>query len=81
MMRTVYSGNYLAHIGNLQGLLYAVHSDSDISVIGGTTVVGKGDMIGARLIVPLSQEEGFYQSLTRRPRLQAFRRECRLRRG
>jgi hemolysin activation/secretion protein len=61
---TVYSGNYLAHIGKLQGLLYAVHSDSDISVIGGTTVVGKGDMIGARLILPLSQEEGFYQSLT-----------------
>ncbi|HEY4276097.1 MAG TPA: ShlB/FhaC/HecB family hemolysin secretion/activation protein [Rhizomicrobium sp.] len=61
---TVYSGNYLTHFGKLQGLFYYVHSDSDISVIGGTTVVGKGDMAGARLILPLSQEEGFYQSLT-----------------
>jgi hemolysin activation/secretion protein len=61
---TVYSGNYLAHLGALQGLLYYVHSDSDISVIGGTTVVGKGDLAGARLVMPISQDEDFYQSLT-----------------
>ncbi len=61
---TVYSGNYLAHIGRLQVLGYYVHSDSDVAVVGGTTVVGKGDMAGARVIIPLSQSEGFYQSLT-----------------
>lgn len=60
----VVSANYLAHIGKLQALGYFVHSDSDIGVVGGTTVVGKGDMAGVRLIMPLSQREGFYQSLT-----------------
>lgn len=61
---TVFSANYLARIGRVQLLGYFVHSDSDIAVIGGTSVIGKGDLGGLRLIVPLSQSEGFYQSLT-----------------
>jgi hemolysin activation/secretion protein len=61
---TVFSGNYLTHIGKLQALAYYVHSNSDVAVVGGTTVLGKGDMVGARLILPISQSPGFYQSLT-----------------
>jgi hemolysin activation/secretion protein len=61
---TVFSGNYLARFGSLQVLGYYVHSDSDVAVVGGTTVVGKGDLAGVRVIIPISQSTGFYQSLT-----------------
>lgn len=61
---TVLSTNYLTHVGKVQLLGYFVHSDSDIAVIGGTSVVGKGNLAGGRVIVPLSQGDGFYQSLT-----------------
>ncbi|MFZ2980905.1 MAG: POTRA domain-containing protein, partial [Sphingobium sp.] len=62
---TVFSGNYLMHLGTgLQLLIYGVHSDSDIAVVGGTSVVGKGDMAGARVIASLGAAEGFYHSLT-----------------
>ena len=40
---TVFSGNYLMRlVTGTQLLLYGVYSDSDIAVIGGTTVIGKG---------------------------------------
>lgn len=58
------SANYLSHIGKVQLLAYFVHSNSDIAVVGGTDVVGKGNLAGMRVIVPLSQSESFYQSLT-----------------
>jgi hemolysin activation/secretion protein len=61
---TVISANYLTRLGKVQFLGYFVHSDSDIAVIGGTSVVGKGDIGGLRFIVPLGQSEGFYHSLT-----------------
>jgi hemolysin activation/secretion protein len=61
---TVFSANYLTRLGRVQFLGYFVHSDSDIAVIGGTSVVGKGDIGGLRFIVPLGQSEGFYHSLT-----------------
>ena len=61
---TVASANYLAHLGPLQLLAYYVHSDSNIGIVGGTTVIGKGDMGGLRVIVPLGQAPGFYHSLT-----------------
>ncbi len=62
---TVFSGNYLMRLGTgMQLLLYGVHSDSDIAVIGGTSVIGKGNMAGMRLIRSLGSYEGFYHSLT-----------------
>lgn len=61
---TVGSINYLTHLGPLQLLAYYVYSDSDVSVVGGTDVVGKGNMAGVRLIAPISQSRGFYQSVT-----------------
>ena len=47
-----------------QLLAYAVHSDSDIAVVGGTNVIGKGDLAGLRLIRSLGGGDGFYHSLT-----------------
>ncbi|ALR22584.1 secretion protein [Sphingobium baderi] len=62
---TVISGNYLMRLGQgTQLLLYGVHSDSDIAVVGGTSVVGKGYLFGGRLIQSLGSSEGFYHSLT-----------------
>lgn len=62
---TVFSGNYLMRLGQgTQLMLYAVHSDSDIAVVGGTSVIGKGNIFGARLIQSLGTGEGFYHALT-----------------
>jgi len=62
---TVISGNYLMRLGTgTQLLLYGVHSDSDIAVVGGTSVIGRGNMAGVRLIRSLGSSESFYHSLT-----------------
>ena len=62
---TVFSGNYLMRLGTgTQLLLYGVYSDSDIAVVGGTSVVGKGKMGGFRLIQSLGSSESFYHALT-----------------
>lgn len=62
---TVLSGNYMMRLGQgTQLLLYAVHSDSDIAVVGGTSVIGRGNIFGGRLIQALGSSEGFYHSLT-----------------
>jgi hemolysin activation/secretion protein len=62
---TVFSGNYLLRLpAGLQLLAYALHTDSDIAVVGGTTVVGKGTQAGLRLIAPLTNSAIFYQSFT-----------------
>jgi len=62
---TVFSANFLSRIGNWQVLAYGVHSDSNIATIGGTTVVGQGDIVGLRVIAPLpSGSDRFFHSLT-----------------
>ncbi len=61
----VVSANYLMRLGTgTQLMLYGVHSDSNIAVVGGTSVIGKGDMAGVRLIRTLGTAAGFYHSLT-----------------
>lgn len=62
---TVGSINYLTHLSRSVELLsYFVHSSSNVGIVGGTTVIGKGDMAGLRLIVPLAQSATFYDSVT-----------------
>lgn len=62
---TVFSANYMARLRTgTQLLVSAMHSDSDIAVIGGTNVIGKGDVVGLRLIQALGGKDGFYHSLT-----------------
>lgn len=62
---TVISGNYLMRLGQgTQLMIYGVHSDSDIAVVGGTSVIGKGNIVGARFIQSLGSREGFYHALT-----------------
>jgi hemolysin activation/secretion protein len=61
----VVSANYLIHLtAATQLMFYGVHSDSDIAVVGGTSVIGKGNIGGVRLIRSLGASEGFYHALT-----------------
>jgi hemolysin activation/secretion protein len=44
---------------------YALSSDSDIATVGGgVDVIGKGEVYGARAILPLSGSDGLYHSLS-----------------
>lgn len=62
---TVWSGNYLTRLGQgAQLMVYGVRSDSDIAVIGGTSVIGVGNLAGVRYIRSLGVSKGFYHALT-----------------
>lgn len=50
------SGNYLA--------LYGVHSNSNVAALGTMTVLGNGDILGARYIMPLRGRGTFSQTAT-----------------
>ena len=62
----VFSGSYLFHIpgSKLELLASYLNSDSNVTSVGSTNVVGKGQIYGLRLLVPLTQEEGFIQTLS-----------------
>lgn len=59
----VYSGYYLARTSEKTSVMLSVtRQDSDISTLGGSAVVGKGNTVGARLMVDLPTTRTFYQS-------------------
>ncbi len=63
----VFSGSYLARIPNvdwLSLLLYGLTSNSDVSTVGSTNVVGKGQVIGVRALATLPSGSGFFQTLS-----------------
>jgi hemolysin activation/secretion protein len=63
----VFSGSYLARIPGVDWaslLLYGLDSDSDVSTVGSTNVVGKGQVIGARGIFTLPGGQGFFDTLS-----------------
>jgi hemolysin activation/secretion protein len=63
----VFSGSYLARLPNIDTvtlLLYGLDSDSNVSTVGSTNVVGKGQVIGVRGIFTLPGGPGFYDSLS-----------------
>ncbi|HVC59315.1 MAG TPA: ShlB/FhaC/HecB family hemolysin secretion/activation protein [Acetobacteraceae bacterium] len=62
----VFSGSYLFHIPDTDLALLGSYlsSDSNVTSIGGTNVVGKGQIYGLRLIIPLTQDNGFTQALS-----------------
>ena len=62
----VLSGTYLFRIPRspLSLLVYGVKSDSDVAVLAGTDVIGKGDIEGFRSIVNLPGSDTFYHSVT-----------------
>jgi hemolysin activation/secretion protein len=63
----VYSAYYTARFAAVPWLsltLLGTKQDSDVSTLGGTTSIGRGDIIGGRAEVALPGREGFYHSLT-----------------
>jgi hemolysin activation/secretion protein len=62
----VFYGSYLARFAEspYSLLLTALRSDSDVSTVGGTDVIGNGTVIGLRGIRALPATEHFYSSLS-----------------
>ena len=63
----VFSASYLAHVPNVDWaslLLYGLVSNSNVSTVGSTNVVGKGHVIGARGIFTLPGGSGFFDTLS-----------------
>jgi hemolysin activation/secretion protein len=63
----VFSGSYLAHVPGFDGvtlLLYGLESNSNVATVGSINVVGKGQVIGLRAILPLPGAAGFFDNLS-----------------
>lgn len=62
---TVFSGYYLAPLpDNWSVMLTGAWQDSNISTLGGGTVVGKGNIYGIRFMKTLPAEKGWFHSLS-----------------
>ncbi len=64
---TVYSAFYLAPVQSVEGLsvmLTGTVQDSNISTLGGGTVIGKGQIVGLRFMKTLPAEQGYFHSLS-----------------
>lgn len=61
----VFSGYYLARVSDkLSLMLQGTKQDSDVSTITGAAVGGKGETVGARLMVDLPNTQNFYQTFS-----------------
>lgn len=62
----VWAGTYLARFETSKALLvgYGVTTESDTTTVGNLNVIGAGDILGLRLILPLESEPRFFHSAT-----------------
>lgn len=61
----VYSGYYLARVSDGVSLLVSgVKQDSDVSTLGGGSVVGRGNVLSMRALFDMPSADGFFQSLS-----------------
>jgi hemolysin activation/secretion protein len=62
----VWVGTYVVRRRTSNNVLavYGVHSDSDTAAVGTLGVIGKGDMVGLREIIPLEGDERYTHSVT-----------------
>jgi hemolysin activation/secretion protein len=63
----VFSGSYLARITDidwLSVLFYAVKSSSNVATVGGTNVIGPGQIVGSRAVITLPTRENFFHTLS-----------------
>lgn len=62
----VVSGSYLARtdIDWLSVLLYGLKSDSSVATVGGSNVVGPGQVIGGRAVITLPSRDDLFQTLS-----------------
>ena len=61
-----YSGSYVLPVDQSGSVLalYAVNSNSDVTALGSTDVIGKGTILGARYVLPFRSMANYYRSLT-----------------
>jgi hemolysin activation/secretion protein len=63
----VFSGSYLARIPDvdwLNVLVYAVKSSSDVATVGGTNIVGPGQIFGSRAVMTLPALPNLFHTLS-----------------
>lgn len=62
----VFTGSYLFRIPNSKVSLFAnyIHSNSNVTTLGSTNVIGKGDILQLRALVPLGTDQDFSHSLS-----------------
>ncbi|MFC5456738.1 ShlB/FhaC/HecB family hemolysin secretion/activation protein [Prosthecobacter fluviatilis] len=63
----VYSAFYQAPVQSVEGLsvmLTGTVQDSNIAALGGTTVIGKGQIVGFRLMKTLPSKQGYFHSIS-----------------
>ena len=63
----VYSAFYQAPVRSVEGLsvmLTGTVQDSNIAALGGTTVIGKGQIVGFRLMKTLPAKQGYFHSIS-----------------
>jgi hemolysin activation/secretion protein len=63
---SVVSGSYTFRVPNSDVSILGtyIRSNSGVGTVGGTTVIGRGSVLGLRAIVPLPSSDGFFQTLT-----------------
>ncbi len=61
----VYSGYYLARTSENMSLLFSgTRQDSDVSTLGGGSVVGRGNILSFRTLFDMPSADGFFQSFS-----------------
>jgi hemolysin activation/secretion protein len=63
----VFSASYLAHIEDVDWLsvmFYGVKSSSDVATVGGTNIVGPGQIFGGRAVITLPGKDSFFHTLS-----------------
>ena len=63
----VFSGSYLARITDidwLSVLFYAVKSSSNVATVGGSNIIGPGQIVGSRAVITLPTRENFFHTLS-----------------
>ncbi|PPQ31753.1 hemin-binding protein [Rhodoblastus sphagnicola] len=63
----VFSGSYLARapgVDWLSLLVYGVKSESSVGTVGGVSIIGPGEIVGARAVMTLPTREGFFHTLS-----------------
>ncbi|WP_426425297.1 ShlB/FhaC/HecB family hemolysin secretion/activation protein [Bradyrhizobium genosp. A] len=63
----VFSGSYLARVPNvdwLNVLAYAVKSSSNVASVGGTNIIGPGEIIGSRAVITLPTLPNLFHTLS-----------------
>nr|WP_315838839.1 ShlB/FhaC/HecB family hemolysin secretion/activation protein [Bradyrhizobium prioritasuperba] len=63
----VFSGSYLARVPDvdwLNLLFYGVKSSSNVASVGGTNIVGPGEIVGGRAVMTLPTRDGLFHTLS-----------------